>query len=154
LDDKSITVLQTIFNRILGTREALVAIQVLIQKCNDQRKDIMMCFIDYEKAFDRVQHHILIQILNRLDIDQKDIRCIQSLYRNQMTKVRVGNDLTEARPICRGVREWCVLSPLLFNLYSEAIFQEALEEHNIRYADDTVLIADNMEDFWDQHQEV
>jgi len=73
-----------------------------------------------------------------------------------MAEVRVGNDLTEARPICREVRQGCVLSPILFNLYSEAIFQEALEErnvgvkvngvNNIRYADDTVLIAGNMED--------
>jgi len=58
----------------------------------------MLCFIDYEKAFDRVQHHKLIQILNRLDIDQKDIRCNQSLYWNQMAEVRVGNDLTETKP--------------------------------------------------------
>jgi len=72
-----------------------------------------------------------IQILNRLDIDQKDIRCIQSLYWNQMAEVRVGNDLTEARPICRGVRQGWVLSPLLFYLYSEAIFQEALQERNV-----------------------
>jgi len=78
-----------------------------------------------------------------------------------MAVVKVGNDLTEARPICRGVRQRYVLSPFLFNSYSEAIFQEALEGlnvgvklngiwvHNIRYADDTVLIADNMENWRD-----
>jgi len=78
-----------------------------------------------------------------------------------MAEVRVGNDLPKVRPICRGVREGGVLYPLLFNLYSEAIFQEALEErnvgvkvngvwvNNICYADDTVLIADNMEDLRD-----
>jgi len=147
-----ISVSQLGFGRGLGTREALVATQELIQNCNDQRKDIMLCFIDYEKAFDRVQHHKLIQILSRLNIDQKDI---------QMAEVRVSNDLTEAKPICREARQGCVPSPLLFNLYSEAIFQKALEErnvgvkvngvwvNNICYADDTVLIADYMEDLGD-----
>jgi len=104
--------------RGLGTREALVATQVPIQNWNYQRKDIMLCFLNYEKAFHRVQHHKLTQILNILDIDQTDILCIQSLYWNQMAEVRVGNDLTEARPICRGVRQRCDLSPL--NLYSES----------------------------------
>ena len=146
------------FRRGLGTREALVATQVLVQNCYDQRKNVMMCFIDYEKAFDRVQHHKLVEILKRLDIDQKDIRCIESLYWNQSATVKVDNEVTEAQKILRGVRQGCVLSPLLFNIYSESIFQDALEEqqlgikvngtwiNNIRYADDTVLIADNMND--------
>lgn len=149
------------FRRGLGTREALVAIQVLVQKCYDQRKDVMLCFIDYEKAFDRVQHHKLVHILRRLDIDGKDIRCIENLYWNQTAEVRTGGQVTEAQKICRGVRQGCVLSPLLFNLYSEHIFQEALEDreigikvngvwiNNIRYADDTVLIADNVKDLQD-----
>lgn len=42
------------FRRGLVTREALVATQVLVQKCYDQRKEAAMCFIDYRKAFDRV----------------------------------------------------------------------------------------------------
>lgn len=146
------------FRRGLGTREALVATQVLVQNCYDQRKDVAMCFIDYEKAFDRVRHQKLVQILRRLDIDQKDVRCIENLYWNQSAAVRVDNEITGAQQIFRGVRQGCVLSPLLFNLYSENIFQEALEGqeigikvngiriNNIRYADDTVLIADNMND--------
>ena len=86
-----------------------------------------MCFIDYEKAFDKVQHNKLVQMLRRLDIDQKDIRCIENLYWNQLAAVRFDNEVTKAQKILRGVRQGCVLSPLLFNIYSENIFQEALE---------------------------
>ena len=117
-----------------------------------------LAFVDYEKAFDTVQHHKLMHILRQLDMDQKDILCIEDLYWNQTAVVRVDNDTTQAHKILRGVRQGCVLSPLLFNLYSEVIFQEALQEcesgikvngtliNNIRFADDSVLIADNIED--------
>jgi len=65
-----------------------------------------------------------------------------------MAEVRLGNDLTEAKPICRGVRQGCIL----FNLYSEALKERnvgvkvnGVWVNNICYADDTGLIADNME---------
>lgn len=146
------------FRQGLGTREAIVATQVLVQNCYDQRKDVYLCFIDYEKAFDRVQHHKLMQLLKRLDLDQKDIRCIENLYWSQTAQIKLGGNMSNNIRIRRGVRQGCVLSPLLFNLYSEAIFRVALEDvemgirvngtwiNNIRYADDTVLIAENMHD--------
>lgn len=125
--EESISNTQFGFRQGLGTREAIVATQVLVQNCHDQRRDVCLCFVDYEKAFDRVQHHKLMKILKTLGIDGKDVRCIENLYWNQTAKIRVGRETTNAVRICRGVRQGCVLSPLLFNLYSEAIFQEALE---------------------------
>lgn len=146
------------FRQGLGTREALVATQVLVQNCHDQRKDVCLCFIDFEKAFDRVQHQKLLAILRQTNIDGKDIRCIESLYLNQSAQIKIDGEQSNNVEICRGVRQGVFLSPLLFNLYSESIFREALENiekgirvnliwiNNIRYADDTVLIADNMND--------
>ncbi len=134
-----------------GTRDALFTLQVLVQRCRDVNKDVFLCFIDYEKAFDRVQHQKMLEILQRIGLDSRDVRLIANLYWNQSASVRVENELSDEVQIQRGVRQGCVLSPLLFNLYSEMILSEALDGlnlgivingediNNLRYADDTVL---------------
>lgn len=146
------------FRNGFGTREAMFGIQVLIQRCRDVNVDVFACFVDYEKAFDTVQHDKLIRILSQLGLDGRDLRIIGNLYWNQSASVRVDGQLTEEVSILRGVRQGCVLSPLLFNIYSEKIFSDALEGmcqgvvvngvviNNLRYADDTVLLATSLED--------
>lgn len=146
------------FRSGMGTREALFALNVLVQKCKDMQSDVILCFIDYEKAFDRVKHEILMQRLTDIGLDGKDLRIIKNLYWNQTANIRVENSETDQIDICRGVRQGCILSPLLFNLYSEAIITEALEGlevgitingkivNNLRYADDTVLLASTQQD--------
>jgi len=146
------------FKKAMGTREALFGVQILVQNCQDVNKDVCLCFIDYEKAFDRVQHKKMIKILRGMNVDENDIKCIEKLYWNQTATVRIGELETEEVSICRGVRQGCILSPLLFNIYSEKIFEESINEmkrgvkvngqyiNNLRYADDTTLIAYTIED--------
>lgn len=146
------------FKNGMGTREALFSMQVLVQRCRDVSVDVFACFIDYEKAFDTIQHGKLIEILKKLNLDERDIRIIMNLYWHQKAKVTVDGEVSDQIEIMRGVRQGCVLSPLLFNLYSEAIFQEALHGkhqgiilngtivNNLRYADDTILLANTLED--------
>ena len=97
-------------------------------------------------------------ILCDLGLDGRDIRLIGNLYWNQRAAVRVDGQLSEEVSIMKGVRQGCILSPLLFNIYSEKIFQDALDGksqgvvvngsiiNNIRYADDTVILATSMDD--------
>ena len=92
-------------------------------------------------------------MLKTLDVDGKDLRLLRNLYWKQKAGVRVENDESTRQEIKRGVRQGCVLSPDLFNLYSEVIMRDLTELegikfggrnlNNIRYADDTVLIADS-----------
>jgi len=89
----------------LGTREALFCTQVLVQNCQDVKKDVFLCFIDYEKAFDRVQHEKLVEIMNNMGFDQKDTRCITNLYWNQTAVVQMKEGNTKEVKICRGVRQ-------------------------------------------------
>ena len=128
---------------------------MLAERCIEMQKDLYLCFIDYSKAFDKVRHEKLFNILEHLDIDGKDLRVIRNLYWDQSAAVRVGGELSEYTLIKRGVRQGCVMSPDLFNIYSEMILRN-LENYpgvkingeninNIRYADDKVLIADSEE---------
>ena len=81
------------------------------------------------------------------------MRIMQELYWKQSAAIRVENGLSAEFPIKRGVRQGCVLSPKLFNLYTEFIFREAEDLpgclvggknfNNLPYADDTVLMAES-----------
>ena len=141
------------FMKDKGTRNAIFALKTLMERSIEVQKDLYLCFIDYSKAFDKVRHSDLFDILTSLDIDGKDLRIIRNLYWEQEAAIRVDNDCSAYRPIRRGVRQGCVFSPDLFNIYSEMILR-GIENlgginvgghiiNNLRYADDTVLIADS-----------
>lgn len=145
------------FVNAVGIREALLSVQVLFQRCRDVNKDIFVCLIDYQKAFDRVKHDKMVEVLKKIGISEKDLQIIVNLYWNQTAVLRVDGEHTEEVKILRGVRQGCILSPILFNLYSEYIFRESLDEmeegipingvklNNIRYEDDTIVFADSIQ---------
>ncbi|GFO07610.1 endonuclease-reverse transcriptase [Plakobranchus ocellatus] len=139
-----------------GTSNAIYILLTLIERALEVQKDVYLCFIDYTKAFDRVRHDEIITQLKQLNIDGKDLRIIKTMYWEQTAAMRVENKTSTFQDIKRGLRQGCVLFPDLFFFYSEIIMRN-LENHpgikvggqninNLRYADDTVLIAENKED--------
>ena len=144
------------FRKNSGTREAIFNLKILVERHLEVQKDVYACFIDYSKAFDSVNHEKLIDALQKVDIDDNDIALIAKLYWTQNTKIRNKNTTSKPVKIMKGVRQGCVLSPCLFNLYTEFIFRE-LETmpgltvggrniNNLRYADDTVLLATDQQE--------
>ena len=139
-----------------GTRNGIFVVRSITERAVEMQKDVYICFIDYTKAFDKVKHKELFEDLSKLDLHGKDLRLMTSLYWNQSACIRVDGECSKYIDIERGVRQGCVLSPDLFNYYSELILRELEKERglrvggqnitNLRYADDTVLIAESQED--------
>ena len=103
-----------------------------------------------------MDHNKLWKILKEMGIPDHLICLLRNLYAGQEATVRTGHRTTDWFQIARGVREGCILSPCLFNLYAEYIMRNAgLEEaqagiktawrsiNNLRYADDTTLMAES-----------
>uniref|UniRef100_A0AC11ETY5 Uncharacterized protein n=1 Tax=Ovis aries TaxID=9940 RepID=A0AC11ETY5_SHEEP len=130
-----------------------------MEKVREFQKNIYFCFIDYAKAFDCVDHNKLWTILKEMGIPDHLTCLLRNLYASQEATVRTGHGTTDWFQIGKGVRQGCILSPCLFNLYAEYIMRNAeLEEtqagikiarrniNNLRYADDTTLMAESEEE--------
>ena len=115
--------------------------------------------IDYAKAFDCVDHNKLWKILKGIGIPDHLTCLLRNLYPGQEATVRTGHGTTDWFQIGKGVRQGCILSPCSFNFYAEYIMRNAgLEErqagikiawrniNNLRYADDTTLMAESEEE--------
>ena len=120
---------------------------------------IYFYFIDYVKAFDCVDHNQLWKILKEMGIPDHLTRLLKNLYAGQEATARTWHGTTDWFQIGKGVHQGYILSPCLFNLYAEYIMRNSgLEEaqagikiagrniNNLRYADDTTLMAESEEE--------
>ena len=147
---------QSGFMKGKGTREGIFSLRIITEKMLEKHKKVYMCYIDYKKAFDRVYHALLMEVLSHNEIDEKDLKLIRNLYWQQTASIQTDEGQSSSFPIKRGVRQGCVLSPPLFNVYTNEIFKESDELpgikllgeyiNNLRYADDTVLLAESEEE--------
>ena len=130
-----------------------------MEKGIEFQKNIYFCFIDYAKAFDCVDHDKLWKILKEMGISDHLTCLLRNLYAGQEATVRTGHGTTDWFQIGKGACQGCILSPCLFNLYAEGITQNGdLDEaqpgikfarrniSNLRYADETTLMAESEEE--------
>ena len=112
------------FRKGRGTRDQIANICWIIEKAREFQKNIYFCFIDYTKAFDCVSHNKLWKILKEMEIPDHLTCLLRNLYAGQEATVRTGHG-TELFQIGKGVRQGCIMSPCLFNLYAEYIMRNA-----------------------------
>src|SRR5574337_950223 len=130
-----------------------------MEKAKEFQKNIYFCFIDYAKALDCVDHNKLWKILKEMGIPDHLTCLLRNVYAGQEAPVRTGHGTTDWLQTGKGVRQGCILSPCLFNLYAEYIMRNAgLEEaqagiqsarrniNYLRFADDTTLMAESEEE--------
>ena len=98
-----------------GTRNVIFSLSTLLERAIEVQQNIYLCFIDYVKAFDKEKHENLINILENLDIDGKDLTIFRNLYWEQEAAVRKDNQLSDFKSIRRGVRQGCA-SPQIFSI--------------------------------------
>ena len=131
----------------------------IMEKTREFRKNIYFCLIDYAKAFDCVDHNKVWKILKGTGIPETLTCLLRNLYAGQEPTVRTGHGTTDWLKIGKGVRQGCILLPCLLNLYAEYIMRNiGLEEaeaeikipgrdiNKLRYADDTILMAESEEE--------
>ena len=117
------------FRKGRGTRDQIANIHWIIKKAREFQKNIYFCFIDYAKAFDCVDHNKLWKILQEMGISDCLTCLLRNLYAGQEATVRTGHGTTDCFQIGKKVRQGCILSPCLFNVYVEYIMRKAgLEE--------------------------
>ena len=146
------------FRKGRATRDQIGNILWIIEKAREFQKNIYFCFIDYAKAFDCVHHNKLWKILKETGIPDHLTCVLRNVYVGQEATVRTGHG-TYWFQIGKGVRQGCIFSPCLFNLYAEYIIRNAgLDEaeaeikisgrkiNNLRYTDATTLMAESEEE--------
>ena len=137
------------------TADHVLTIRTLVDKyVYNHNEKIYACFVDFKKAFDSIWHVGLLNKLLQINVGGCFYNLIKSLYSNSTCSIKLGQNQTRPFQYARGVRQGCILSPLLFNLFINNIpfsFEETLSDpfvlpkgaklNSLLYADDLVVLS-------------
>ena len=165
---------QSGFRKGRGTTDQIFCVRQMIEKHIEHHDPLYMAFIDLKKAYDSVSRSLLFDILRAEGLPEKLVVLIEKLYAKTSLKVRIKQEIGKGVDISTGVRQGCVISPVLFNLFLNYILKQIkpqLEERGVKlcyrigdslfkldkegmlemnewafaYADDLVLMSDEKE---------
>ena len=147
-----------------GCVDQVFALKNVCEKYLDKQRDLYVAFMDLEKAYDRVDREALWKVLRIYGVGGKLLEAVRSFYQGCKACVRVGNEESDWFPVKVGLRQGCVMSPWLFNLFMDGVVREvnarvlergasmqsvgderAWEVSQLLFADDTALVADSSE---------
>lgn len=154
--DEILSEAQAGFRANRSTIDQIFTLRQLAEKYEEFGKELYVCYIDFRKAFDSVWRKGLWTVMRHYGYPEKIIRILENAYRDTFSAVRVDGDLTDWFNTVVGVLQGCVLSPLLFNIFLEAIMAMALDKTEVgaliggekltdlRFADDIAMLAEEV----------
>ena len=147
------------FRSEFSTTDHLHALNQAIEKANEYNLKLCVGYIDYEKAFDSVEHKDLFTALRKVGICEGYVQLLEDIYTNASARIHIENDISNIIRIERGVRQGDTMSPKIFTTAMEAIFRnlnldergldvdgEKLHVTDLRFADDVALITSSVKD--------
>ena len=140
------------FKKGFSTETAFFSLKETITDYNNKDTPVYIAFLNFSKAFDKVNHHKLFYKLYKKGVPMFYINLIKNWYRNQYVKVKFNGCFSREWQILNGVRQGGILSPYLFNIYIDDMIEEILKLsvgcklgikkcNIIAYADDICLLA-------------
>ncbi|KAG7301870.1 hypothetical protein JYU34_013269 [Plutella xylostella] len=145
------------FRKGMGCTDQVFSMRMVAEKFLAKNQKVFCVFLDLEKAYDRVARNELWKTLSMFGLSGELIRALKSLYVTSSACVRINGPCTDWFGIHKGVRQGCVASPWLFNLFMDSCLQRLKEEECglsmgelvircLLYADDQVLFASSAEE--------
>ena len=141
------------------TSDAHLILQTLIQlNCHKKGQKIFSCFVDFKKAFDSIPRDILLEKILNIGVSGKFFNVLKTLYLNDSCCVKLDGKLTNTFVANQGVKQGCILSPLLFNIFLADITEQFTNEAcnpikiddsnslgSLIWADDILLLSESEE---------
>ena len=134
-----------------STTDQIFTLKQIFEKSWEYGKDLFACFVDLEKAYDRVPWDKLWKVLQEYGVDGKLLRAIKSFYCRPEVCVQVNGKQSKPFHVGVGLRQGCVLSPLLFTVYMNWINKRSQADEcatignckisRLLFADDLVLLS-------------
>ena len=149
---------QGAFRRGRSCVDQIFTIRQLSEKVLEKNKQMVIACIDLEKAYDKVCRVRLWQVLERYGIQGGLMTAIRSMYLGSQACVRASGKMSGWFPITQGVRQGCVMSPWLFNVFMDGIIREVKENlqggvqltttnvQMLLFADDVVMVTEKKDD--------
>ena len=137
------------FMRGMSTVDATFIVRQIQEKCLEGNRKVYWCFVDLEKAYDRVPRKVLYWSLRKREVPEKMIRLVQMMYEGTKTTVKTRYGETESFPVEVGLHQGSALSPFLFLIVLDTITKEVRDNDDLwelLFADDLVIIADTEEE--------